>query len=79
MKVSELKEVLDKSPDDEDVFALLYTKDMFDFPDEDELLLTHAAWAELVAELEQVPFNDLWESVMDGVLDVAVMREENAD
>lgn len=79
MKVSELKEVLDKFPDDEDVFALLYTKDMFDFPDEDELLLTHAAWAELVAELEQVPFNDLWESVMDGVLDVAVMREENAD
>lgn len=77
MKVSELKEILNaKFDDDDDVFILLYEKRMFDYPPEDELMLTKEAWAKLVSEFEELPFNSLWEDIMSAVLDESV---ENPD
>lgn len=79
MKVSELRSVLDNMSDDEDIFALLYTKEIFDFSEDDDMTLTVDGWAKLVAELDELPFNELWEDIYDGVLDVAVLKDKNED
>jgi len=71
VKVSELKERLSRLKDDDDVFVLMYEKGSFDFDPDDELWLPPEKWAQLVWELEEIPFANLWEDVHSAVLDYA--------
>lgn len=71
MKVSELKERLSKMKDDDDIFVLLYDKESFDFDPDDEMWLPPEKWAILVAELEDIPFANLWGDIHDAVVEYA--------
>lgn len=71
MKVSELRERLSKMKDDDEIFVLMYEKGEFDFPEDDEMWLPPEKWAILVAELEDIPFANLWSDIHDAVVEYA--------
>lgn len=71
MKVKELLEQLMKLDPEDNVCALLYDKSKFDFPADDELMLTDAGWEQLCKDFDDQPWNDIWESLHLGALDYA--------
>lgn len=76
MKVKELIDQLNQLNPDDSVCALVYTKSEFDFDDDDELVLTDEAWNKLCDEFDQVHFREIFQSLADGALDYAEMRDE---
>lgn len=75
MKVKDLIKYLSEMDSEDDICALVYDKRQFDFPDDDDLVLTNEGWAKLCNDFEVQPWNDIWQSLMDGVLDYAETRE----
>ena len=71
MKVSELVEQLSKLEPDSEVCALIYTKELFDFPDEDVLKLTDKGWARVVEGFEEETFDDIWISIYDACIELS--------
>lgn len=74
MKVSELKEILNQMKDDDEIFALIFDKESFDFDPDDEMWLPPEKWAMLVAELEAIPFESLRADVFDAVYEYGEMN-----
>ena len=74
MKVKHLLEALNKMNPDDDICALIYDKSMFDFPDDDEIILTKDGWEKLCNDFDETPFSDIFQSLADGALDYAEER-----
>lgn len=74
MRVKDLLEHLSKMNPDDHICAIVYDKAQFDFPDEDELILTDAGWEKICNEFDEVEVSGLWESVHMAVLDEADIR-----
>lgn len=75
MKVKDLIDYLSEMDAEDNICALVYDKRQFDFPDEDPLILTNEGWEKLCNEFDVQPWNDIWQSLMDGVLDYAETRD----
>ena len=57
------------------ICALLYDKSLFDYDEDDEVMLTDAAWNKLCDEFDENPFNDIWEFISDSVCDYSETKE----
>lgn len=68
MKVQHLLDALSKLAPDEDICALLYTKKDFDFPEEDDLVLTNEGWEKLCNDFDDTPFLDVYDVLSNGAL-----------
>ena len=75
MQVKALIEALQKMDPESHVCALLFDKSMFDYAEDDEVVLTNAAWEELCNHFDEQPFNDIWESISDAVCNVLEDRD----
>ena len=53
MKARELVDQLQKYDPDEEVIALVWFKDTFDFDSNEDLILTDEAWLKVVKEMEE--------------------------
>ena len=53
MKARDLVNQLQQHDPDEEVIALVWYKDSFDYSDDDEVILTNEAWKKIVAEMEE--------------------------
>lgn len=53
MKARDLVNQLQQHDPDEEVIALVWYKDSFDYSDDDEVVLTNEAWKKIVAEMEE--------------------------
>lgn len=82
MKAKDLVEMIQKYGPEEEVLALIWFKDGFDFPDDDELQLTDDGWAKVVADMENGGFDAddqyISEKISDlcGEHSILVTREE---
>ena len=53
MKVKDLVQMVTTNYDAEDeVIVLIYSKDTFDYPEDDEMVLTDEGWLKMVEEME---------------------------
>jgi hypothetical protein len=81
MKVKELLELIayKKWGDDEELCVLIYDKSMFDYPEDDEMVLTNEGWAKVVKDFEEtdesIGFPGMWESLNMAVMDYAELRD----
>jgi hypothetical protein len=76
MKVSEvIKDLSTKFDPDEHVCVLVYDKSMFDYDEDDEIVLTDEGWLQVVNDFENTEFNDIWESIGMAVVDYAIEKE----
>lgn len=75
MQVKTFIEALQKMDPEEEVCVLMYTKDMFDYDPEDEVELTLESWNKICQDFDEVPFNDIWESISSTVCDEATEKE----
>lgn len=75
MQVKTLIEALQKMNPEEEICALLYTKQMFDYDPDDEVELTTEAWNKICQDFDEVPFKDIWESIAMAVSDEAQDKE----
>lgn len=53
MKARDLVNQLQQHDPDEEVIALVWYKDSFDYSDDEEVILTNEAWKKIVAEMEE--------------------------
>lgn len=74
MQVKTLIEALQKMDPESHICALIYDKKMFDYDEDDDVMLTDAAWEKLCGEFDEQPFSDIWESIADGVSEYAEER-----
>lgn len=72
MQVKDLIEVLQKMDPESHICALVYDKTIFDYDDSYDVKLTEEAWVQLCNEFDEMPFNDIWESIAQAVCEVAV-------
>lgn len=71
MKVSELLEDLQKLDPDDEVCALVFAKDAYQFDEEDGLILTDEGWHNVVEEFQSMALKDIFSWMSDAVLDHA--------
>lgn len=71
MKVTEAIKHLGQFDPNDELCVLFYTKDLFDFLNENELILTREAWSEVVNDFDQRDFGDVWENIYHLVFDYA--------
>lgn len=76
MQVRELIEALQDMNPEDSVCVLLYTKQMFDYDEEDEVELTTESWKKICNDFTEVPFKDIWESIAMAVSDEATDKED---
>lgn len=74
MQVKTLIEALQKMNQEEEICALLYTKDMFDYSPEDEVELTTEVWNSICQSFDESPFSDIFESISMAVSEEATER-----
>jgi hypothetical protein len=75
MLVSDLLEILNRFSPDENICALIYDKSIFDYGDDDDMVLTTDAWNKICKEFDEMPFNDVWESINMACIDYAEIKE----
>ena len=75
MKVKELIKYLSEMDSEDDVCALVYDKTQFDFPDDDDMILTKEGWAKLCHDFDEQSWSDIWQSLSDGAIDYAEIRD----
>jgi len=71
MQVKHLLEALSKMDPEDHICALVYDKSLFDFAEDDDIVLTKEAWEKLCNDFDEQPFDDIFQSIMDGALDYA--------
>lgn len=76
MKVKDLIKYLSDMDSEDHICALVYDKRQFDFPDDDEMILTAEGWEKLCNDFDEQGFDDIWQSLHMGALDYA---EENTE
>lgn len=77
MKVKELLAQLNQLDPEENVCALIITKEEFDYSEEDEVMLTNEAWDEIVSgyETNWTESMSLYEAIGIAVAESAVLRD----
>lgn len=74
MQIKTLIEALNKMDPEEEICVLLYSKDMFDYGADDEVELTTEAWNKICQDFDEVPFQDIWESISMAVSEEATEK-----
>ena len=77
MKVKALIEELSKLNPEAEIAALIYDKAMFDFPEDDDFVLTEEIWNGIVADFEDDTFDDVWQTLHNAAIDNAEMRKDD--
>jgi len=72
MKVKDLLEALAKMDPESHLCAIVYAKESFDYPADDEVELTDAGWEEVCRQFDESQFDDVWESILMAVSELAV-------
>lgn len=75
MKVKDLLNYLSDLDPEDHICALVYDKRQFDFPDDDEMILTKEGWEKLCNDFDEQDFPDIWQSLSMGALDYAEERD----
>lgn len=75
MKVKDLLEILQKMDSEADICALIYDKTLFDFEEDDDVILTDAGWAEICNHFDEQPFDDIVQSISEAVYEFAEDRQ----
>lgn len=75
MKVKDLLNYLSDLDPEDHICALVYDKRHFDFPDDDEMILTKEGWEKLCNDFDEQDFPDIWQSLSMGALDYAEERD----
>lgn len=76
MQVKHLLEALSQMDPDDHICALVYDKSLFDFAEDDGIVLTKDGWNKLCSEFDEQQFDDIFQSIMDGALDYAEERTD---
>ena len=78
MKVSELAKILSYKNPEEEICALIWTKEHFDFQEDDDLYLSDESWSKVVKQFEQTPsiISSIDEWLSDSALDYSVIKEK---
>jgi hypothetical protein len=73
MKVKDLIKIMNELPEDTDICVLWWTKETFDFQEDDDLVLTNAGWEKVCDEFDNFDDagNDLGEWISDAVMEHA--------
>lgn len=75
MQVKTLIKALQEMDPEAHICALVYDKSQFDFPEDDEMVLTEEGWQKLCQEFdESVSDDDIFQSLLMGALDYAEER-----
>lgn len=67
MKVSALLAQLNELDKDSDICVLYWTKDAFEYDEDDELTITDSGWAQVVKEFNEMEFFLVGEWIADTV------------
>lgn len=77
MKVKDILLLLSEMNPEENVFAIIATKEEFDYSEDDEVTLTQEAWDKVVREYEMGhEFHNLYESMGIAVAEYAVQKDD---
>lgn len=78
MKVRELIAQLSEMEQESEICALIYGKELFDYSEEDEVMLTDESWSRIVKEFEYERgiVDTVYEYIQDAVTDYAEERPE---
>lgn len=77
MKMKDVLLLLSEMNPEEEVLAIIITKDEFDYNEDDEVTLTKEAWAKVVREYEtSYEYNNLYESIGVTVAEHAEVKED---
>lgn len=79
MKARELVDQLQKYDPDEEVIALVWFKDIFDFDSNEDLTLTDEAWLKVVKEMEESGGIDAGEQQISEHISDAVVEHSVLD
>jgi hypothetical protein len=79
MKARELVDQLQKYDPDEEVIALVWFKDTFDFDSNEDLTLTDEAWLKVVKEMEESGGIDAGEQQISEHISEAVIEHSVLD
>lgn len=77
MKVSKLIEALNRMNPDDEVCAIILTKDLYDFDESDGLVLTDEGWSNLVDEFDELELIDLYQWMDSAAIDHSVQIKES--
>jgi hypothetical protein len=82
MKAREAVNLIQNLNPDDEVIMLLWTKDTFDYSDDDDMILTDEAWKKVVSEFEEQGGLDsgdqqISEAISDAVSEYAEERIED--
>ena len=76
MKVRELQDALSKHDPEEEICVLIWTKEHFDFEEEDDLYLSDESWLKVVYEFEESAItSSIDEWLSDTALDHSIIKE----
>lgn len=77
MKVKDILLLLSEMNPEENVFAIIATKEEFDYSEDDEVTLTQEAWDNVVREYEtSYEYHNLYESIGVAVAEHAEAKED---
>ena len=77
MKVSKLIEALSRMNPDDEVCAIVLTKDLYDFDTSEGRVLTDEGWSNLVDEFDELELADLYQWMDDAAIDHSVETKES--
>jgi len=79
MKVNELIKLLSDRNPEEEICALVWTKEHFDFQEDDDLYLPNESWIQTVKDFERATsiFSSIDEWLSDTVIDYSVIKGSN--
>jgi hypothetical protein len=79
MKVNELMKLLSDRNPEEEICALIWTKEHFDFQEDDDLYLPSESWIQTVKDFEGSTsiFSSIDEWLSDTVIDYSVIKGSN--
>ena len=75
MKARDLKKLVNSIDDDADICALVWEKFSFDYPEDEELVLTDAVWQKVCDEFDETEFIQVGEWIADTVVEYCELRD----
>jgi hypothetical protein len=80
VRVKELAEMLATLNPEEELCVLMWRKEMFDFEENDDLMLTETGWGKVVHDFEESPISsNIYDEIFHAVLDYADIRPFEED
>lgn len=74
MKAREAVDLIQKFDPDEEIIFLMWTKDTFDFDNNDDLVLTNKDWLKVVKEMEEQGGIDSGDQIISEQISEAVVE-----